>query len=603
MTEYKRWVPVILFSTFLLVCYTLSLRYKTEPFFSESAVSPFSLPGSGLQISYEENECLNDISWTSNDITCADLSSSDPRCNFVDVNGFSGFEKCPRACGNCQDQLFPGDSMNSTMESAPDALYDGESGEMVGEISQYRGNMTLVNDKRLYEVNEELSQRIDDLEDNIEDMIDGVYDDVMLGIVSQDKQYASQIKKLNPYDGIIDKTSTIYPNISDGGFTNGKSDYHGFNSKYNFTGVDGVSDPVVDKIFTSAAVLTDTTAYDNLTFMYNDKYLNFGAREFNDPQDITDVCISAEVNVEWLDGGNTLGTGATDLGNDFGLETIISGDAVIQRHAEEGENEDCRRGYLLYGTLGALNDRSGEPGGSCFDRYEPILDDDPTNGTDKYIFPTDDGSGMEIFTDVLVTGETGGTTLQATQSDLTDDTCNFKKCINASRHPKFKLYKWVSGDDDKGAMIPISDDTDENNEPINCYNLGKDLQTYIGEELNGDNSQSIYTEYTPDITTPTIYDKEKRWMTLYERCPIRTNNYCKGLTVSLLREAATTIAAPDVVGTLTTVPEDYSIEDEGPNSDNDNFDYLSNISNDPQKGLLNKMKEYTTKFTDPDAGN
>ena len=67
MTEYKRWVPVILFSTFLLVCYTLSLRYKTEPFFSESAVSPFSLPGSGLQISYEENECLNDMSWTSND--------------------------------------------------------------------------------------------------------------------------------------------------------------------------------------------------------------------------------------------------------------------------------------------------------------------------------------------------------------------------------------------------------------------------------------------------------------------------------------------------------------------------------------------------------
>ena len=150
-------------------------------------------------------------------------------------------------------------------------------------------------------------------------------------------------------------------------------------------------------------------------------------------------------------------------------------------------------------------------------------------------------------------------------------------------------------------MIPISNDTDENNDPINCYNLGKDLQTYIGEELDGDNSQSIYTEYTPDITTPTIYDKEKRWMTLYERCPIRTNNYCKGLTVSLLR--GDLHESEDVVGTLTTVPEDYSIEDEGPNSDNDNFDYLSNISNDPQKGLLNKMKEYTTKFTDPDAGN
>ena len=113
MTEYKRWLPVILFSFFLLVCYTLSIRYKTEPFLSESSVSPFSLPGSGIQIRYEENECLNDISWTSNDITCADLSPSDPRCNFVNVNGFSGFEKCPRACGNCQDQLFQGDSPNN----------------------------------------------------------------------------------------------------------------------------------------------------------------------------------------------------------------------------------------------------------------------------------------------------------------------------------------------------------------------------------------------------------------------------------------------------------------------------------------------------------
>jgi hypothetical protein len=101
------------------------------------------------------------------------------------------------------------------------------------------------------------------------------------------------------------------------------------------------------------------------------------------------VCISAEVNVEWLDGGNTLGTDARQSDDDFGLETIISGDAVIQRHAEEGENEDCRRGYLLYGTLGTLNDRDGEPEGSCFDRYEPMLDDDPTNGTDKYIFPTE----------------------------------------------------------------------------------------------------------------------------------------------------------------------------------------------------------------------
>ena len=79
------------------------------------------------------------------------------------------------------------------------------------------------------------------------------------------------------------------------------------------------------------------------------------------------------------------------------------------------------------------------------------------------------------------------------------------------------------------------------------------------------------------------------------------NRSAMAATVSLLR--GDLHESEDVVGTLTTVPEDYSIEDEGPNSDNDNFDYLSNISNDPQKGLLNKMKEYTTKFTDPDAGN
>ena len=184
MTEYKRWLPIILFSIFLFIMYNLNRFYKTEHF----DYSPFSLSGSGIQITFNQDECLDDLSWISQDksVTCPTLSEGDPRCNFVDVNGFTGFEKCPRSCDNCQDQLFPGDSANDAMLSAPDALYDNETGEMMGQVRQ-GGEMTMggstmatFSDKRLYEIEEEFKEKLDSMEESISELLGSVYDDILL---------------------------------------------------------------------------------------------------------------------------------------------------------------------------------------------------------------------------------------------------------------------------------------------------------------------------------------------------------------------------------------------------------------------------------------
>ena len=58
MTEYKRWLPIILFSVFLFILYNLNRFYKTENF----DYSPFSLSGSGIQIKFHQDECNDDQS-------------------------------------------------------------------------------------------------------------------------------------------------------------------------------------------------------------------------------------------------------------------------------------------------------------------------------------------------------------------------------------------------------------------------------------------------------------------------------------------------------------------------------------------------------------
>lgn len=188
MTEYKRWLPIILFSVFLFILYNLNRFYKTENF----DYSPFSLSGSGIQIKFHQDECLDDLSWISadNNYTCAQITEEGPGCYFSDVNGFTGFDKCPRSCGNCQDQLFPGDSPNNTMLSAPDALYDNESGEMLGQVTQGAmniGNSTMAtfSDKRLYEIEEKFEERLSSMEENISELLQSVYDDVLLGVAEQ----------------------------------------------------------------------------------------------------------------------------------------------------------------------------------------------------------------------------------------------------------------------------------------------------------------------------------------------------------------------------------------------------------------------------------
>ena len=57
MTEYKRWLPIIIFSIFLFILYNLNRFYKTENF----DYSPFSLSGSGIQIKFHQDECLDDL--------------------------------------------------------------------------------------------------------------------------------------------------------------------------------------------------------------------------------------------------------------------------------------------------------------------------------------------------------------------------------------------------------------------------------------------------------------------------------------------------------------------------------------------------------------
>lgn len=188
MTEYKRWLPIIIFSIFLFILYNLNRFYKTENF----DYSPFSLSGSGIQIKFHQDECLDDLSWISadNNYTCAQITEEGPGCYFSDVNGFTGFDKCPRSCGNCQDQLFPGDSPNNTMLSAPDALYDNESGEMLGQVTQGAmniGNSTMAtfSDKRLYEIEERFEERLSSMEENISELLQSVYDDILLGVAEQ----------------------------------------------------------------------------------------------------------------------------------------------------------------------------------------------------------------------------------------------------------------------------------------------------------------------------------------------------------------------------------------------------------------------------------
>ena len=66
------------------------------------------------------------------------------------------------------------------MMLAPDALYDNESGEMLGQVTQGAmniGNSTLsiLSDKRLYEIEEEFEEKIGSIEENISKLLQSVY--------------------------------------------------------------------------------------------------------------------------------------------------------------------------------------------------------------------------------------------------------------------------------------------------------------------------------------------------------------------------------------------------------------------------------------------
>ena len=105
---------------------------------------------------------------------------------------------------NCHDQLFPGDSPNNTM-SAPDALYDNESGEMLGQITQgamNMGNSTMAtfSDKRLYEIEEEFDERLSSMEGNISELLQSVYDDILLAIEEQSGRDATCLKNFDTFD-------------------------------------------------------------------------------------------------------------------------------------------------------------------------------------------------------------------------------------------------------------------------------------------------------------------------------------------------------------------------------------------------------------------
>lgn len=610
MTEYKRWLPVILFSIFLFTIYTLSKR-SIEPFSN----SPFSLSGSGIQIRFQQEECLDDLSWISQDqsVTCPALSSSDPRCNFVDVNGFTGFEKCPRSCGNCQDQLFPGDSANDAMLSAPDALYDNESGEMIGQVRQ-GGEMTMggstmatFSDKRLYEIKEKFDERLGSMEESISGLLESVYDDILLAVAEQSGTDVTCLKNSDTSNIPDGKTiSTLTEEEKEPlNIPEGCTDLHldGYGATYcdSIGGLLSDSDDsdnclkcgnAEDNCDTNYEI---TTTGSNMDSIYQHNY------EVNDDpeQNLENRCItvpntfSTTINSDVttvleapemtrpaviaaqvaLNAVSFNGISNDDYGQALGA-ALIDDDNLIESEWGASEREEC--------CITPLADMSEEVKNKCF-----------RGGATNLIRPRNEccftpyelnfpsykrGSGSDAI-EIPKTKYKLNVNLNEDQEQI--NVHNLDKCINNSKTDEFEVFKWiptnVTPDGDEFDQMPtdLAKDNSEINRnsgimlPLNvktnCYEL-KDMEKYFGPEL---------TDYSckNQIFTKSIYRNQVEWTNLYERCPIRCNENCRNLfdpSNDLGLQLKATDENVNLYSDLETHPDAHY---------ESNVDYLKKISN------------------------
>ena len=504
MTEYKRWGPVILFSIFLFLLYNLNRFYKTENF----DTSPFSLSGSGIQIRFQQEECLDDLSWISQDqsVTCPALSSSDPRCNFVDVNGFTGFEKCPRSCDNCQDQLFPGDSANDAMLSAPDALYDNESGEMIGQVAQ-GGEMTMggstmatFSDKRLYEIKEKFDERLGSMEESISGLLESVYDDILLAVAEQSGTDVTCLRNSDTGDIRDGKTiSTLTEAEKDHlNIPEGCTDLH--LDGYGATYCDGIGGPLSDP----DNCLKCGNSSDPCDTGYDIATTGADMDPIYKISDMNEICETLPVVVANIaDTDNTL----FSEWNVANRKTCCGVSAADITQISE-LNAQCFGGFRPRNEC-------------CFTPYE-------------LNFPSYKKVSGSNAIEIPKTIYNLSVNLNEDQDQI--NVHNLDKCINNSNTEEFEVFKWMptnvspEGNNlDQMPDLPI-ENTDINrnlgimlplNVTTNCYEL-KDMEKYFGPEL---------TDYSckNQIFTKSVDGRTIEWKNLYERCPIRCNENCRNL--------------------------------------------------------------------------
>ena len=144
----------------------------------------YSSPLTGLNIQYDRRTCEDDGNWVStldNSVRCSTLSPTDEKCHHYDVNGNSGYDSCPKACGNCfEEGPSASEDSGDSMESQPMGLYSGETGETnefdpLGSSSRGRGDLEDLVYKFTYEINDkinDLSEKIDDYKDNTDSRIE-----------------------------------------------------------------------------------------------------------------------------------------------------------------------------------------------------------------------------------------------------------------------------------------------------------------------------------------------------------------------------------------------------------------------------------------------
>jgi hypothetical protein len=148
----------------------------------------YSSPLTGLNIQYDRRSCEDDDNWVStldNSVRCSNLSPTDEKCHHYDVNGNSGYDSCPKACGNCfEDAPSASEDSGESMESQPMGLYSGETGETnefdpLGSSSRGRGDL----EDLVYRFTYEINDKINDLSEKI----DGVKDDTLSTITENEE--------------------------------------------------------------------------------------------------------------------------------------------------------------------------------------------------------------------------------------------------------------------------------------------------------------------------------------------------------------------------------------------------------------------------------